>query len=125
MRSLIDIVDFSVDEIQQLLETACDISEHPEKYADWFESFNNEKMEKNRKMNTFGYDLKIFERLGCFEDEYRMTKFQVCLPVWRMELLQFCSSSFSASHGCGRPVTCTSPRSVMRNTVRTCAPFAR
>ena len=34
MRSLIDIVDFSVEEIQQLLETACDISENPGKYAE-------------------------------------------------------------------------------------------
>ncbi len=34
MRSLIDIIDFSVEEIQQLLEAACDISEHPEKYAE-------------------------------------------------------------------------------------------
>ena len=34
MRSLIDIVDFSVEELDQLLETACDISENPEKYAD-------------------------------------------------------------------------------------------
>jgi len=34
MRSLIDIVDFSVEELQQLLETACDISENPAKYAD-------------------------------------------------------------------------------------------
>lgn len=34
MRSLIDITDFSVEELDQLLETACDISEHPEKYAD-------------------------------------------------------------------------------------------
>ena len=34
MRSLIDIKDFSVDEIDELLKTACDISEHPEKYAD-------------------------------------------------------------------------------------------
>ncbi len=34
MRSLIDIVDFSKEEIQQLLETACDISENPGKYAD-------------------------------------------------------------------------------------------
>ena len=33
MRSLIDITDFSVDEIQELLETGCDISENPEKYA--------------------------------------------------------------------------------------------
>ncbi len=34
MRSLIDIVDFSVDELQELLETACDISQNPEKYAE-------------------------------------------------------------------------------------------
>ena len=34
MRSLIDIVDFSVEELDALLKTACDISEHPEKYAD-------------------------------------------------------------------------------------------
>ena len=34
MRSLIDIVDFSVEELQQLLETACDISENPKKYAE-------------------------------------------------------------------------------------------
>ena len=34
MRSLIDITDFSVDELQQLLEAACDISENPAKYAD-------------------------------------------------------------------------------------------
>ncbi len=33
MRSLIDIVDFSVAELDELLHTACDISEHPEKYA--------------------------------------------------------------------------------------------
>ena len=34
MRSLIDITDFSVEELDELLQTACDISEHPEKYAD-------------------------------------------------------------------------------------------
>ncbi len=34
MRSLIDIVDFSVDELDALLQTACDISENPAKYAD-------------------------------------------------------------------------------------------
>lgn len=33
MRSLIDITDFSVDEIFELLQTACDISENPQKYA--------------------------------------------------------------------------------------------
>ena len=34
MRSLIDITDFSVEELDELLHTACDISDHPEKYAD-------------------------------------------------------------------------------------------
>ena len=34
MRSLIDITDFSVEELQQLLETACDISENPGKYSE-------------------------------------------------------------------------------------------
>ncbi len=34
MRSLIDITDFSVAELDELLKKACDISEHPEKYAD-------------------------------------------------------------------------------------------
>ena len=34
MRSLIDITDFSVEELQELLETACDICEYPEKYAE-------------------------------------------------------------------------------------------
>ena len=34
MRSLIDITDFSVEEIQELLQTACDISPNPKKYAE-------------------------------------------------------------------------------------------
>lgn len=34
MRSLIDITDFSVSELDELMRTACDIGEHPEKYAD-------------------------------------------------------------------------------------------
>lgn len=34
MRSLIDIVDFSVQELQELLDTACDIIAHPEKYRE-------------------------------------------------------------------------------------------
>ncbi len=33
MRSLIDITDFSVAELDELLKIACDISENPEKYA--------------------------------------------------------------------------------------------
>ena len=34
MRSLIDIVDFSVEELQELLDTACDIIANPEKYRE-------------------------------------------------------------------------------------------
>ena len=34
MRSLIDIKDFSTSEIDTLIATACDIIEHPDKYAD-------------------------------------------------------------------------------------------
>ncbi len=34
MRSLIDILDFTVEELDQLIATACDIIEHPEAYAD-------------------------------------------------------------------------------------------
>ena len=34
MRSLIDIVDLSVQEIQELLDTACDIIANPDKYAE-------------------------------------------------------------------------------------------
>ena len=34
MRSLIDITDFSTEELYELLQTALDIGEHPEKYAD-------------------------------------------------------------------------------------------
>ena len=33
MRNLIDIVDFSVDELKELMDTACDIAKHPKKYA--------------------------------------------------------------------------------------------
>ena len=34
MRSLIDITDFSVEELNELIRTACDISENPQKYQD-------------------------------------------------------------------------------------------
>ena len=34
MRSLIDILDLSVDELDDLIATACDIIENPAKYAD-------------------------------------------------------------------------------------------
>lgn len=41
MRSLIDITDFSVEELNELLETACDISDHPGKYS---EACRNKKL---------------------------------------------------------------------------------
>ena len=34
MRSLIDILDFSKDELRELMETAADIAEYPEKYRE-------------------------------------------------------------------------------------------
>ena len=34
MRSLIDILDLSVEELDELIATACDIIDHPQKYAD-------------------------------------------------------------------------------------------
>lgn len=34
MRSLIDIVDFSVEELDSLIQTACDIIENPQKYSE-------------------------------------------------------------------------------------------
>lgn len=58
-------------------DTDSDKVRHPEKYEAWFKQFNEEKIARNKKMNTFGYDPKIFERIGCFEDEYRMTRFKV------------------------------------------------
>ena len=55
MRSLIDIVDFSTDELQQLLDTACDISEHPEKYSDAC---------KGKKLATLFYEPSTRTRLS-------------------------------------------------------------
>lgn len=46
-------------------------------HVSWFENFNNERIELNRKTNTFDYDKKYFERLGCFELEYVGTRFKV------------------------------------------------
>lgn len=34
MRNLIDIVDFSIEELKELMDTACDISANPEKYSE-------------------------------------------------------------------------------------------
>ena len=48
-----------------------------DQYKEWFEAFNAERMEKNRQMETYDYDPKLFERLGCFELEYYGTRYKV------------------------------------------------
>ena len=55
MRSLIDIVDFSVEELDELLHVACDISENPEKYA--------EKC-RHKKLATLFYEPSTRTRLS-------------------------------------------------------------
>ena len=55
MRSLIDIVDFSVEELQQLLDTACDIIENPDKYAESC---------KRKKLATLFYEPSTRTRLS-------------------------------------------------------------
>ena len=55
MRSLIDIVDFSVEELQQLLDTACDIIDNPDKYADSC---------KRKKLATLFYEPSTRTRLS-------------------------------------------------------------
>ena len=55
MRSLIDIVDFSVEELQQLLDTACDIIANPDKYAESC---------KRKKLATLFYEPSTRTRLS-------------------------------------------------------------
>ena len=55
MRSLIDIVDFSVEELAELLQVACDISENPEKYAE---------MCRHKKLATLFYEPSTRTRLS-------------------------------------------------------------
>ena len=55
MRSLIDIVDFTVEELQQLLDTACDIIENPDKYAESC---------KRKKLATLFYEPSTRTRLS-------------------------------------------------------------
>lgn len=43
---------------------------HYDKYIGKIAAFNSMKMQINRDMETYEYDKKIFERLGCFEQEY-------------------------------------------------------
>ena len=58
-------------------DTDSDKVRHPDKYREWFEKFNAEKIAKNEQMEIYGYERETFLRLGCFEPEYKMTKFKV------------------------------------------------
>ena len=55
MRNLIDIVDFSVDELKELMDTACDIAKHPKKYA---------KRCKGKKLATLFFEPSTRTRLS-------------------------------------------------------------
>lgn len=46
-------------------------------HKEWFDNFNTERMEINRNMNTYDFEKKYFERLGCFELEYIGKRFKV------------------------------------------------
>lgn len=46
-------------------------------HKDWFDKFNEERKALNRQCNTYEYDKKYFERIGCFELEYIGTRFKV------------------------------------------------
>lgn len=46
-------------------------------HKEWFDNFNAERMELNRNMNTYDFEKKYFERLGCFELEYIGKRFKV------------------------------------------------
>lgn len=50
---------------------------HFEKYADWFNEFNEEKRKKAEEMETYGYDKSLFLKLGSFEREYIGTRLKV------------------------------------------------
>ena len=55
MRSLIDILDLSVEEINELINTACDIIENPEKYSE---------MCKGKKLATLFFEPSTRTRLS-------------------------------------------------------------
>lgn len=46
-------------------------------HKQWFEDFNKERIALNHSVNTFDYDKKYFERIGCFELEYIGSRFKV------------------------------------------------
>lgn len=50
---------------------------NPSEHEAFFEEFNKEKILKNKQMEIYGNDPKIFERLGCFEKEYSGTRWKV------------------------------------------------
>ena len=55
MRNLIDITDFSIDELYELMDTACDIDLHPQKYSE---------MCKGKKLATLFFEPSTRTRLS-------------------------------------------------------------
>ena len=55
MRSVLDIVDLSVDELQELMDTACDIIDHPEQY---------EEVCRHKKLATLFFEPSTRTRLS-------------------------------------------------------------
>ena len=55
MRSLIDIIDFTTEELDALIRTAVDIDAHPEKYAECC---------KGKKIATLFYEPSTRTRLS-------------------------------------------------------------
>ena len=50
---------------------------HPEKHMKYYEDFNVKMREVNRNLNTYGYDKKPFESIGCWCEEYRGIRYKV------------------------------------------------
>lgn len=50
---------------------------HPELHSKYYDDFNEKMIAFNRTINTFGYDKKPFEKLGCWELEYVGTRYKV------------------------------------------------
>lgn len=50
---------------------------HPERYQAYYDNFNANMIEVNKKLNTYGYDKEPFLHIGCWEHEYTGTRYKV------------------------------------------------
>lgn len=58
-------------------DTDSDKVKNPEENAHIFAEFNAKKIELNKTINTYEYDPKIIQKIGCFEHEYDTSKIKV------------------------------------------------